>query len=181
VRFVETALKGAWIVELEELRDGRGFFARAFCRDEFARHGLRPEVAQANMSFNHRAGTMRGMHYQVPPAAETKFIRCTSGAIWDVIVDLRPDSPTHLQHVAVELSATNRRALYVPELFAHGFMTLTDDAEVLYLVGERYAPGFERGIRHDDPALGIDWPLPATVISDKDRSWPAFVPATALD
>lgn len=181
MRFIETGLDGAWIVELEERVDERGFFARAFCQAEFEEHGIEADVRQANVSYNHLAGTLRGMHYQVPPAAETKFIRCVNGAIHDVIVDLRPDSPTYLQHVGVELSATNRRALYVPGLFAHGFLTLTDDAEVLYLVGEFYTPGHERGIRHDDPALKIDWPRPVTVISDKDASWPDLDAASALD
>jgi dTDP-4-dehydrorhamnose 3,5-epimerase len=181
VRFLETGLEGAWIVELEPHTDERGFFARAFCRSEFEAHGIPPDVVQANVSYNHRAGTLRGMHYQVPPATETKFIRCINGAIHDVIVDLRPDSPTYLQHVGVELSATNRRALYVPRLFAHGLLTLTDDAEVLYLVGEYYTPGYERGIRHDDPALGIEWPRPVEVLSAKDASWPDLDPARALD
>jgi dTDP-4-dehydrorhamnose 3,5-epimerase len=181
VRFTETELEGAWIVELEERTDDRGFFARAFCKQEFEDHGIPSNVVQANVSYNHRAGTLRGMHYQVPPVTETKFIRCVNGAVYDVIVDLRPDSPTYLQHVGVELSATNRRALYVPGLFAHGFVTLTDDAEVLYLVGEFYTPGHERGIRHDDPAFGIDWPRPVEVISPKDASWPDFRAAAALD
>jgi dTDP-4-dehydrorhamnose 3,5-epimerase len=181
VRFVETGLDGAWIVELERHTDERGFFARAFCRSEFEAHAIPSDVVQANVSYNHRAGTLRGMHYQVPPATETKFIRCINGAIHDVIVDLRPDSPTYLQHVGVELSATNRRALYVPGLFAHGFVTLTDDAEVLYLVGEYYTPGHERGIRYDDPVLGIDWPHPVAVLSHKDAAWPDLDPATALD
>src|SRR5829696_6404953 len=126
MRFVETSLKGAFILELEERPDDRGFFARTFCASEFAGHGLKPVVAQCNLSFNHRAGTMRGMHYQVPPAAETKLVRCTRGAVYDVIVDLRPESPTYLKHVGVELTADNRRQLYVPEMFAHGYQALTD-------------------------------------------------------
>lgn len=170
--FTSTKLAGAYVLELEEKPDDRGFFARTFCRDEFEAHGLKPDVAQCNVSVNHRAGTLRGMHYQVEPAAETKLIRCTHGAVLDVIVDMRPGSPTYLAHVAVELTRENRRALYVPGMFAHGYQALTDDAEVTYQVGEFYTPGFERGLRHDDPALGIAWPLAVTVISEKDASWP---------
>lgn len=133
---------------------------------------MNTRTVQCNLSFNHRAGTLRGMHYQAPPATETKLVRCVRGAIFDVIVDLRPNSPTFLQHVGVELTAENRRALYVPELFAHGYQTLTDDTEVLYMVGEFYTPGAERGLRYDDPALGIAWPLPVSAISEKDLAWP---------
>lgn len=170
--FTETKLRGAFIVDLDVRGDERGFFARTFCQHEFEAHGLKPTVAQCNLSFNHKAGTLRGMHYQLAPAAETKLVRCTRGAILDVIVDLRKDSPTYLQHVAVELSEDNRRALYVPELFAHGYQALTDGAEVTYQVGEFYTPGFERGLRFDDPALGIRWPLPVTALSEKDAAWP---------
>ena len=170
--FTETKLAGAWILDLERREDDRGFFARTFCQNEFTDHGLLPVVAQCNLSYNHEAGTLRGMHYQLPPAAETKLVRCTAGAIYDVIVDLRPESPTYLQHVGVELTAENRRALYVPGMFAHGYQALTDGAEVSYQVGEFYTPGAERGLRHDDPTLGIDWPVPVTVISDKDANWP---------
>lgn len=170
--FHETRLKGAFVVELDKKEDDRGFFARAFCSREFEEHGLRPQVVQANMSYNHKRGTVRGMHYQVAPASEPKFIRCIRGAIWDVIIDMRPDSPTYLQHVGVELSADNRTAIYVPDMFAHGNQALTDGAELLYLVGEFYTPGCERGVRYDDPKIGIEWPLPVTVISDKDRGWP---------
>ena len=169
--FTETALPGAFIIDLELRDDERGGFARTFCQHEFAAHGLKPEVAQCNLSFNHRAGTLRGMHYQLTPVAETKLVRCTRGAILDVIVDLRP-GPTYLQHVAVELTEANRRALYVPELFAHGYQALTDGAEVSYQVGEFYTPGAERGLRFDDPRLGIAWPLPVSVISEKDAAWP---------
>lgn len=174
MRFTETKLKGAFVLDLELREDSRGFFARSFCQKEFEAHGLKPIVAQCNLSFNHKKGTMRGMHYQIPPAAETKLVRCTRGAVYDVIVDLRPDSPTYLQHVGVELTADNRRQLYVPEMFAHGYLTLTEHAEVAYQVGEFYTPGYERGIRFDDPALKIEWPVPIEVISDKDASWPAF-------
>ena len=169
--FTETKLKGAFIIDLEVREDERGGFARTFSQDEFAAHGLKTDVVQANLSYNHRAGTLRGMHYQLPPAAETKLVRCTRGAILDVIVDLREDSPTYLQHIAVELTAENRQALYVPELFAHGYQALTDGAEVVYQVSEAYTPGYERGLRHDDPQLGIQWPMPVTVISTKDRAW----------
>jgi dTDP-4-dehydrorhamnose 3,5-epimerase len=172
MRFTESPLRGAFVVELEERTDDRGFFARAFCAKEFADHGINDKVVQANVSYNHVAGTLRGMHYQVPPAAETKFLRCTRGAIHDVIVDLREGSATRGQHFGAELTATNRKAILVPEGFAHGFVTLADESEVLYLVSEFYTPGCERGLRWDDPRLGIRWPRPAAVISEKDASWP---------
>ncbi|HUF74579.1 MAG TPA: dTDP-4-dehydrorhamnose 3,5-epimerase [Gammaproteobacteria bacterium] len=174
MRFVATPLNDAWIVELEPVEDSRGFFARSFSSREFESRGLNPVVAQCNISMNHKKGTLRGMHYQVPPAAETKFVRCTAGAIYDVIIDLRPDSSTYLRHFGVELSAENHRSLYLPRMFAHGYMTLTDNAVFTYQVSEFYAPGFERGIRYDDPAFGIEWPLEVAVISDKDASWPPF-------
>ena len=156
----------------EVREDERGGFARIFCQREFEAHGLNPEVAQCNLSYNHNAGTLRGMHYQLAPAAETKLVRCTRGRILDVIVDMRPDSPTYLQHISAELSEENRMALYVPGLFAHGYQALTDGAEVTYQVGEFYTPGAERGLRYDDPRLGINWPLPVSVISEKDAAWP---------
>ena len=171
MQFSQTKLKGAFVIDLEQKTDYRGFFARTFCAQEFEAHGLKPTVAQCNLSFNHKRGTIRGMHYQVPPAAETKLIRCTQGAIYDVIVDMRPESPTFLQHIGVELSAANRRALYVPEMFAHGYQALTDGAEVIYQVGEFYRPGFERGLRFNDPLLDIEWPLPVSEISVKDAVW----------
>ena len=170
--FTETPLAGAFVIDIEPIGDPRGFFARTFDAREFAARGMRPAVAQCNVSFNEARGTLRGMHMQMPPATEPKLVRCTLGAIHDVIVDMRPDSATYLRHFAVELTAENRRQLYVPDMFAHGYMTLTDKAEVAYNVGEYYAPGHERGLRHDDPALGIEWPLPVAVISAKDRSWP---------
>ncbi len=176
MQFEATILSGAYVVTLEVKEDDRGLFARTFCQKEFADHGLKPLVAQCNLSFNHKAGTLRGMHFQVPPAEETKLVRCTAGAVYDVIVDLRPDSPTYLRHVGVELSAQNRKALYVPELFAHGYLTLTDDAEVAYQVGGMYTPGYERGLRYNDPALGIQWPREVTIVSQKDATWPAFEP-----
>jgi len=169
--FQETKLKGAFIVEFEKREDPRGFFARAFCADEFKQHGLCPDVMQANIAYNYTKGTLRGMHYQAPPVSEPKFIRCIRGAVWDVIVDLRPDSPTYLEHIGVELSMENRRALYVPDMFAHGNQTLEDDTELLYFMGQSYTPGAARGLRYDDPALGIDWPLPVGVISEQDTQW----------
>lgn len=170
--FQETKLKGAFIVEFEKREDPRGFFARAFCAEEFREHGLCPDVMQANIAYNYTKGTLRGMHFQLPPVSEPKFIRCIRGAVWDVIVDLRPDSPTYLEHVGVELSMENRRAIYVPDNFAHGNQTLEDDTELLYFMGQFYTPGAARGLRHDDPALGIEWPLPVSVISDQDARWP---------
>jgi dTDP-4-dehydrorhamnose 3,5-epimerase len=176
MRFTETPLKGAFVLDLEPRGDDRGMFSRYFCQKEFEAHGLKPQVAQCNLSFNHKAATMRGMHYQLPPAPETKLVRCTRGAIYDVIVDLRPNSPTYLQHYGVELTADNRKQLFVPELFAHGYLTLTDGAEVAYQVGEFYTPGLERGIRFNDPALKIKWPIEVNIVSEKDANWPAFVP-----
>jgi len=169
--FTETALRGAFIIDLEKREDERGFFARAFCQKEFATHGLKPVIAQANIGFNRLRGTVRGMHFQYPPAAETKLVRCSRGAILDIIVDLRPESPTYLQHITVELSADNRRGIFIPERFAHGYQALEDDTETTYHVGEFYTPGSEGGLLYDDPALGLSWPLPVSVISDKDRQW----------
>ena len=169
--FEETKLRGAFIIDLERREDNRGFFARAFCQREFEAHGLKPSIAQANIGFNRRKGTVRGMHFQFPPAAETKLVRASRGAILDIIVDLRPESPTYLQHVAVELSADNHRGIYIPERFAHGYQALEDNTETTYHVGEFYTPGSEGGLRHDDPLLGLNWPLPVGVISDKDRDW----------
>jgi dTDP-4-dehydrorhamnose 3,5-epimerase len=171
MRFTETKLQGAFIIELEERSDSRGFFARTFCAREFEEHGLKPAVVQCNMSYNHKKGTMRGMHYQIAPATEAKLVRCTRGAVYDAIVDLRPDSPTYLEYIGVELSADNRKAMYVPEMFAHGYLTLTDGAEVFYQVSEFYTPGTERGLRYNDPALKIEWPVAIEVISDKDAAW----------
>lgn len=167
----ETPLKGAFIIDLDRKTDNRGFFARAFCAKTFEQHGLKPTVVQTNIAYNHKKGTVRGMHYQIPPAAETKLVRCVRGAIYDVIVDLRPESPTFMRHIGVELTQDNRKALYIPERFAHGYQTLTDDCEVTYQVGEFYTPGYERGLRYDDPMLHIVWPLPAGEMSEKDRNW----------
>lgn len=173
--FQATELSGAYIVELERREDERGFFARTWCQAEFAAQGLASKLVQANLSFNHTAGTLRGMHYQRAPHAETKLVRCLRGAIYDVIIDLRPESPTYRQWFGVELTADNDRMLYVPEGFAHGFQTLEDRTEVAYQVSAFYTPGAEGGVRYDDPAFEIHWPRPVVVISDKDRAWPDFV------
>src|SRR5919106_1386114 len=172
MKFTETELQGAFVIDLEQRRDDRGYFARTFCATEFAAHGLKPVFVQGNLSFNYRKGTLRGMHYQVAPATEAKLVRCAKGAIYDVIIDLRPDSPAYLSHFGVELTAESGRALYVPEMFAHGYQSLTDGAEVLYQVSEFYTPACERGIRYNDPSFGIEWPLPVADISEKDAAWP---------
>lgn len=170
MKFTSTDIEGCMLVELQEHRDERGFFARSFCTQEFADHGLDTLVAQANISFNHRAGTVRGMHRQLPPHAEGKLVRCTAGAIVDVALDLREDSPSFGKHVMVELTADNFRALWLPPYVSHGYQTLVDDTVVSYQVSGPYAPGAEKGQRFDDPAFGITWPLEVTVISEKDRT-----------
>ncbi len=170
--FTETALKGAFVIDLERRGDERGFFARSFCAQEFEEHGLATVFVQANTSLSADAGTMRGLHFQRAPAEEAKLMRCVAGAMWDVIVDIREGSPTYLQSFGTELSAENGRQLYVPKGFAHGFMTLTDNTMAAYMVDEYYTPGVEEGFRYDDPALNIEWPRAATVVSDKDRAWP---------
>jgi dTDP-4-dehydrorhamnose 3,5-epimerase len=172
VIFTETKLKGAFTIDVERREDSRGFFARAFCQKEFEAHGLKPTIAQANIAHNIAKGTVRGMHFQYPPAAETKLVRCTRGAILDIIVDLRPESATYLDHVAVELSEENQRALYVPERFAHGYQVLCDNTDTSYQVGEFYAPGAEGGLMYNDARLALKWPSPVTVISDKDQKFP---------
>jgi dTDP-4-dehydrorhamnose 3,5-epimerase len=169
--FTETKLRGAFLIDLEAREDDRGFFARAFCQKEFAQHGLKPVIAQANIGFNRRKGTLRGMHFQFPPSAETKLVRASRGAVLDIIVDLRPESATYLQHISVELSADNHRGIYIPERFAHGYQALQDNTETTYQVGEFYTPGSEGGLLYNDPRLGLEWPLPVTVISDKDLQW----------
>ena len=174
MKFEETKLSGAFVIGLQRLEDCRGFFARAFCRNEFAAHGLNPAVAQCNTSFNREAGTLRGMHYQVEPFREAKLVRCTSGAIHDVIIDLRPASPTYREWAGFELSAENRRTLYVPEGFAHGYLSLAANTEVFYQVSEFYNPGHERGIRWNDPAFAIRWPIAPRIISPKDANHPDF-------
>jgi len=172
VKLVETPIAGVWIVEIERREDPRGFFARAWCGREFGELGLDPGLVQINVGFNLRAGTVRGMHYQRAPFAETKLVRCTRGAVFDVAVDLRPGSPTRLTWTGAELTADNHRMLYVPHGCAHGYQTLVDDAELLYQTSQVYAPEHATGVRYDDPALGIRWPAPVTVLSDADRSWP---------
>jgi dTDP-4-dehydrorhamnose 3,5-epimerase len=174
--FRETELPGAYIIDLEKLKDERGYFARTWCQKEFEDNGLVSNVVQANTSFNVKAGTLRGMHYQAPPHQETKLVRCIRGALYDVIIDLRPDSSTYMRWTGVELSASNTRMLYVPADFAHGFITLEDNTEVTYLVSESHTPGAERGLRWNDPAFGIIWPCPVDVISDKDAGWSDFIP-----
>ena len=179
--FEETRLPGAHVIRLERKTDERGFFARAWCQREFEARGLVTELVQANISASRRKGMLRGMHYQVPPAAEVKLVRFTRGAIYDVILDLRPRSPTCGQWIGVELTADNYTMLYVPRGFAHGFQALTDGAEVFYQVSAFYSPEHERGIRYDDRAFGIRWPEPMTVISEKDREWPDYTPDPALE
>jgi dTDP-4-dehydrorhamnose 3,5-epimerase len=168
---IETKLKGAFVIDLERLEDERGFFARAFCQREFVEHGLKPIIAQANIAFSKKKGTLRGMHFQFPPAAETKLVRCTRGAVWDIIVDLRPESTTYLDHVAIELTVDNHRAIYVPERFAHGYQVLEENSETSYQVGEFYTPKLDGGLMYNDPRLCLEWPLPITELSIKDNNW----------
>jgi dTDP-4-dehydrorhamnose 3,5-epimerase len=174
--FTETKLKGAFIVEPERLEDERGFFARSWCQQEAAAYGLNPEWVQCNISFNKKKATLRGMHYQAAPSEEAKLVRCTMGAMYDVIIDLRPDSSTLKQWVAVDLSAVNRHMLYIPEGFAHGFLTLDNNTEIFYQMSEFYAPAHARGVRWNDPAFAIEWPIDVSVISEQDRSYPDFRP-----
>ncbi len=174
--FTETKLAGAFIVDIERHADPRGFFARTYCEQEFESHGLLKMGTQCNLAYNARAGTLRGMHWRALPSSEAKLVRVVRGAIVDVIIDLRADSPTYLQHVAVELTADNCRALYVPEMFAHGFQTLVDETEVFYMMSAVYAPQFERGARWNDPAFGIQWPLANPILSDRDSGYEEFVP-----
>jgi dTDP-4-dehydrorhamnose 3,5-epimerase len=169
--FIETELKSAFMVDINPRSDSRGFFTRAFCQHEFRERGLNPVIAQINLGFSKRKGTVRGMHFQYPPAAESKLVRCTRGAFLDVIVDLRPESPTYLRHIAVELSADNHRALYVPERFAHGYQVLEDATEMMYQGSEFYSPENEGGLRYNDPLLDLKWPLPVGEMSDKDSKW----------
>ncbi len=172
--FNETKLKGAFIIELEKHQDDRGFFARIFCQKELEANGLIPDVAQANMSLSRTRGTLRGMHYQKSPFEETKLVRCTKGALYDVIIDLRSDSPTYKAWIGIELTADNYKMLFVPQNFAHGFITLSDDTEVTYLVSQFYSPGSELGLRWNDPKIGIQWPMEVISISEKDGNWPDF-------
>jgi dTDP-4-dehydrorhamnose 3,5-epimerase len=172
--FTETKLKGAYIIDVKRLEDERGFFGRSFCQKELNEYGLRTNVAQANVSFNKHKATLRGMHMQLDPFSETKLVRCTRGAIWDVIIDLRLDSPTYLEWIGVELTASTYRMLYVPENFAHGFITLEDNTDVTYQVSQFYTPSAERGFRWDDPSFNIDWIIEPQIISEKDKSHPTF-------
>ncbi|MCS6771931.1 MAG: dTDP-4-dehydrorhamnose 3,5-epimerase [Kiritimatiellae bacterium] len=174
--FTPTHIPGVWIVDVEPREDPRGFFARTWCRDEFARHGLDARLVQCNISFNRSRHTLRGMHYQAPPHEEPKLVRCTRGRIWDVALDLRRDSPTYCRWVAIELSAENRRALFIPTGCAHGFLTLEDNSEVFYQMGEAYRPEAARGVRWNDPAFGIKWPTELPFLSEKDASYPDFAP-----
>lgn len=174
MKFTPTPLPGAFTIDLERREDERGWFARTFCVEEFAAHGLPTELVQASMSLTRRAGTLRGMHYQRAPDAEDKLVRCVHGAIWDCIVDLRPESPTYCEWFGAELSAGNGRMLLVPKGFAHGFVTLADDAAVSYQMSAFYAPASQSGARWNDPAFGIEWPVPVIDMSDRDRQWPDF-------
>lgn len=180
MKFTPSPLNDAYVIDLEKRGDERGFFARFFCEHEYAQHRLNHQIVQINNSFSRDRGTLRGMHYQLAPKAEDKIIRCLRGSFFDVIIDLRADSATFLKHFAIELSAENRTMLYVPKGFAHGFMTLEDNTEALYLVTEFYSPQYERGIRYNDPKFGIRWPFEPVVISDKDRKHPDFNPAIHL-
>ena len=171
MKFTETKLAGAYIIDLNRLEDDRGFFARTFCTQEFEEHNLISDVKQANTSWNEKAGTLRGMHYQVDPFQETKLVRCTRGALYDVIIDLRKDSPTYGEWIGVELTADNRTALFVPRDFAHGFITLEDNTDAFYMVSQSYVPKSEAGIRWDDPQFSIEWPVKPAVISEKDATW----------
>ena len=173
--FTETTLKGAFVIEPERRHDERGFFARTWCQREFAAEGLPLEWVQCNISFSRQRGTLRGMHYQAAPYEEAKLVRCTMGAIYDVIIDLRPESPTFRQWLAVELTADNRRMLFIPKGFAHGFQTLADDTEVFYQMSQFYAPEYARGVRWDDPAFKVSWPAEKRIISERDRGFPDFL------
>ena len=175
--FNKTKLGGAYVVEMESIRDRRGFFARAWCSKEFEAHGLISQFVQANLTYSPKRGTIRGLHYQIAPHQEVKLVRCTRGATYDVIVDLRPESPTHKQWLAVELTADNHKMIYIPAGFAHGYQILVDDTEVFYQVGQFYAPEYERGARWNDPAFGVEWPMTSPLIlSDKDKNWPDYQP-----
>ena len=177
--FMPTHLAGAWVVDLERREDDRGFFARAWCRREFESKGLDTRLVQCSISRTERRGTLRGMHWQAEPHAEVKLVRCTRGAIWDEIIDLRPDSPTYTRHFGLELSAENGRALYIPEGFAHGFVTLAEDTDVLYQMSEFYEPAAARGARWNDPVFGIDWPVTEPILNERDASYRDFAPEPA--
>jgi dTDP-4-dehydrorhamnose 3,5-epimerase len=176
--FTESTLPGAFTIDMVRAQDERGFFARSFSAEEFAAHGLPTEMPQSSVSYNERKGTLRGLHYQAPPHGEDKLVRCTAGAIFDVIVDLRSASPTQRRWFGTELTADNRRAIFIPKGFAHGFITLRDDTEVLYMISVPYAPGSERGVRWNDPALAIKWPIEPVVISARDAAHPLLGAST---
>jgi len=175
MKFQETKLAGAFIIELDKIEDERGFFARSFCVEEFKRHGLNSVIKQCNISFNKHIGTLRGMHFQKPPYEETKLVRCIKGKVYDVIVDLRKESNTYLEWFSIELNQENKKMLYIPEGFAHGFQTLEDNAELFYQMSAFYSDDSSSGVRWDDPALKIDWPMPNPLISDKDASYPDII------
>jgi dTDP-4-dehydrorhamnose 3,5-epimerase len=180
MKFTETPLKGVFVIDLEKRGDDRGFFARLFCEREFAQHGLNPKIVQMNNSLSSTRGTLRGIHYQLAPKGEDKTFRCVRGALFDVVIDLRPESPTFLQHFTMELTAENRTMIHVPKGCANSFMTLRDDTEAFYFVSEFFSPEHERGIRYNDPAFGIRWPMEPVVISDKDKNHPDFKVETHL-
>lgn len=169
MKFTETKLKGAYLIEIEKLEDERGFFGRSWCANEMKEHGLNANISQANVSFNKKKGTLRGMHYQIAPYQEAKLIRCSGGSIFDVIIDLRKDSPTYKQWIGVELSSENYKMLYVPEDFAHGFITLEDNTEISYMMSEFYVPGAGATIRWNDPLFNIEWPIEPVLMSEKDE------------
>lgn len=175
MHFIETELKDAFIIEPEPIEDERGFFARIFCEEEFKKRGINFKIVQCNISFNKKKGIIRGMHYQIPPYEEAKIVYCIRGAIYDVIIDLRSNSPTYKKWIAVELSAENRRMLYIPKGFAHGFQTLKDNTELFYLMSEFYHPEYAQGIRWDDPAFRIKWPLKRVIIKERDKNFPDFM------
>ena len=176
LKFKETPLKGAYLVYPELMGDERGFFTRSWCEREFKAHGMESRIAQCNISYNRAKGTLRGMHYQAPPFEEAKLVRCTRGAIHDVIIDLRQDSESFGKHFGVTLTAENRTMLYIPKGFAHGFLTIEDDTEIFYQMSEYYAPDYARGVRWNDPAFAIEWPGDVLILSEKDRSFPDFEP-----
>ena len=175
MKFTETPLCGAYVIDVERRKDSRGFFARMFCAKELREQGLDTTVVQCNLAFTNTKGTLRGLHWQEEPAAEIKLVRCTLGEIWDCIIDLRPESPSYGQHFGVALTAENQRALYIPKGFAHGYLTLTDNAPIYYQVSEFYTPTADLGVRHDDDAFAIEWPILVREISDRDREWPLYV------
>lgn len=180
MKFTPLSLSGTYVIELEPIEDNRGFFAMSWQPEAFASRGLETHIAQCNLSFNHQKGTIRGMHFQREPYAEVKLLRCTTGAIFDALIDLRPESPTYLQWEAVELTAENRRMLYIPKGLAHGYQTLADNTEVSYQVSETYHPEAADGVRWNDPAFNIQWPLPCSQISSRDEAWADYVPLATV-